>query len=141
MGCYNTAVINAPSDEVWSTLKNFHDMSWAKNVITQLDKVGEKASHEVGAKRILNGGIPETLLSIDDGAKSLTYSIDDGPEAISKDNLEGYVGSITVYSVTDDNTSFVLWTSKWESDKNGGVADFCNPIYRALLQDLKGHFS
>lgn len=141
MGCYNSAVINAPAGEIWDVLKNFHDWSWAKNVITNLEKVGDKSSNEVGAQRILNGGIPETLLSINDAAKSLTYSIDDGPEALSKDNMKGYVGSITVYPVSNSNSSFVLWTSEWESDKSGGVADFCNPIYHALLQDLKSHFS
>ncbi len=141
MGCYNTAVINAPAGEVWNALKNFHDWSWSKNVITSLDIVGDKGPNEVGAKRVLNGGIPETLLSVDEASKSLTYSIDDGPADLSKDNMEGYVGSITVYPVTDDNSTFVLWTSKWEADKSGGVADFCNPIYQALLNDLKSHFS
>ena len=72
---------------------------------------------------------------------TFTYSIDDGPAVVSKDNVTGYVGEVTVYSVSDSDASFVLWTSKWASEKGGGVADFCNPIYHAILQDLKSHFS
>lgn len=70
-----------------------------------------------------------------------TYSIDDGPDIVSKDNVTGYVGEVTVFSVSDSDASFVLWTSKWESEIESGVADFCNPIYHAILQDLKSHFS
>jgi hypothetical protein len=77
---------------------------------------------------------------VDDQLKKFTYSIDDGPAVVSKDNVEGYLGEVTVFSVSNNDTSFVLWTSKWESEKEGGVAEFCNPIYHALLQDLKEYF-
>ncbi len=141
MGCYNSIVIDAPADKVWDVLKNFHDLSWSKNVITKVDTVGEKASNEVGAKRILNDAFHETLRSVDEQLKKFTYSIDDGPAVVSKDNVEGYLGEVTVFSVSNNDTSFVLWTSDWASAKEGGVAEFCNPIYHALLQDLKEYFS
>ena len=63
MGCYNSIVINKPADEVWKAFKDFHDLSWAKNVITKVDKVGGKSLNEIGAKRILNDAFHETLLS------------------------------------------------------------------------------
>ena len=141
MGCYNSVVIKAPADKVWSVLKNFHDLSWSKNVITKVDVIGDKANNEIGSKRILNDAFHETLLSLNEDAKNFTYSIDDGPAVISKDNVEEYVGVVTVFPVTADDSSFVLWTSQWASAKEGSVADFCNPIYHAILQDLKGHFS
>ncbi len=141
MGCYNSIVIDKPANEVWKAFKDFHDFSWSKNVITKVEKIGDKSTNEIGAKRILNDAFHETLLSYDDAAKNLTYSIDDGPDVMSKDNVKGYVGEVTVFSVTENNSSFVLWTSKWESAKTEGVADFCNPIYYGLLQDLKSSFS
>ena len=141
MGCYNSIVIDTPADKVWDVLKNFQDLSWSKNVITKVDIVGDKAQNEVGAKRILNDAFHETLRSVDEQSKKFTYSIDDGPAVVSKDNVEGYIGEVSVFSVSNNDTSFVLWTSEWESEKEGGVADFCNPIYHALLQDLKAHFS
>lgn len=141
MGCYNSVVINAPADEVWDALKNFHDLSWSKNVVNKVEIVGNKTSNEIGAQRILNDAFHETLRSFDNEAMRFTYSIDDGPAAVSKDNVEGYVGKVTVFPVSENNSSFVLWTSKWESTKEGGVAELCNPIYHGLLQDLKSNFS
>ncbi len=141
MGCYNSIVIESPADEVWSVLKSFHDLSWSKNVVSNVEVIGDKSADEVGAKRILNEAFHETLLSLDNSARKFTYSIDDGPAVVSKDNVEGYVGEVTVFSVSNNNTSFVLWTSDWASEKEAGVADFCNPIYHALLQDLKEHFT
>ena len=42
--------INAPISDVWSRLDNFHDFSWAPNVITSVDKVGDVNGDKVGAK-------------------------------------------------------------------------------------------
>lgn len=141
MGCYNSVVVNASAENVWSVLSNFHDLSWAKNVISKVDIVGDKSAKEVGAKRILNNAFHETLRALDEKSKTLTYSIDDGPAAVSKDNVEEYIGKIKVYQITDNNTSFVEWSSSWKSAKDDNVATFCNPIYYAILQDLKNHFS
>lgn len=141
MGCYNSAVIDAPVDKVFDTLNNFHDLSWSKNVITKVDVIGEKGAHEIGAKRVLNDAFHETLLSVNSKNKSFTYSIDDGPGPVSKSNVDGYVGEVSVIPITENNTSLVIWESNWKSTKDGGVADFCNPIYHAILQDLKSHFS
>jgi hypothetical protein len=138
MSCYNSTVIAAPADEVWKALSNFHDMSWSTNVIENLE--GEGDPSEAGAKRVLNGVFFETLISCDDAERTLTYSIDDGPDAVSKDRVQGYVGEVRVFPVTADDTTFVLWTSKWDWCE-GGVEEFCNPIYRALLQDLQQHFA
>ncbi len=141
MGCYNSIVINAPASDVWQILKNFHDLSWSKNVVSKVEIVGDKKSSEIGAKRILNEAFHETLVSCDEDAMQFTYSIDDGPDVVSKDNVEGYLGEVKVFPVSADNTSFVVWKSKWKAAKKDGVADFCNPIYHAILQDLKLHFS
>ena len=35
MGCYNSCVVSAPVDRVWTALRDFHDMSWAPQVITR----------------------------------------------------------------------------------------------------------
>ena len=136
MACCNSAVVDAPADEVWATLRDFHDMSWAPNVVESLDKVDEHAGTQIGARRVLNGGIRETLLALDDNARSIRYSIDDGPGAISKENVQGYIGEVRVFRVTDSNGTFVLWTSSW-SGGGTGTQEFCDPIYRALLGDLQ----
>jgi hypothetical protein len=36
-------------------------------------------------------------------------------------------------------TTFVEWSSSW-SESEGGVAEFCNPIYQGLLAALQKRF-
>jgi hypothetical protein len=140
MGCLNSAVIPAPVDKVWAALRDFHNLDAFPNVVTKLDKVGEASGTQVGAKRVLNDAFHETLVGLDDKARVLRYSIDDGPEATSKDNVSGYVGEVRVFPVTDSDQSFVQWSSSWDHS-GGGVAEFCTPIYQVLLGDLKSTFS
>jgi len=47
MGCYNSIVIDAPAEKVWDVLRNFHELSWARNVITKVEIVGDKPFYEV----------------------------------------------------------------------------------------------
>lgn len=54
MGCYNSIVIDAPADQVWEKIRNFHDLSWAAGVIEKCEAVGGIPATQIGAKRILN---------------------------------------------------------------------------------------
>ena len=140
MGCYNSTVIHAPASDVWALFQNFHDMSWAEGVITKIEPIGNSAGHEIGAKRILNDAFHETLRVLDDENRTIEYSIDDGPDAVSKENVQGYIGKVRVLPVTDDGATFVEWSSSWAGGGEG-TEEFCNPIYRALLDALKNHLS
>jgi carbon monoxide dehydrogenase subunit G len=126
--------INAPVNAVWRAIRDFHDMSWAPNVITHVEKVGEKSGNEIGAVRILNGVFHETLQSLDDDAMTLTYSIDDGPSPVSKDEVSNYIGKVAVEPAGESTR--VEWTSSWEKNDDAGY-EFCHPIYVALLNDMK----
>jgi len=138
--CYNSTVVAASADDVWKTIRNFHDLGWGAPVITSLDKVGDAASDQPGAGRVLNGLFHETLISLDDENHTFSYSIDDGPEPVSKSSVSNYVGSVRLCPVTDNGTTFVEWTSKYESADPAAVGEFCNPIYVALLDALKKHY-
>ena len=37
---YQTAVINVPVDQVWSKIKNFHDLSWGAAVVENVKRWG-----------------------------------------------------------------------------------------------------
>lgn len=139
MGCCNSAVIPAPVDQVWARLRDFHDLSAFPSVVERVDKVGPAAGTQIGARRVLNGVFHETLLALDDEARVLRYRIDDGPGPVARGKVAGYVGEVRAFPVTDGNTTFVLWTSRWDAS-DGGVAELCDPIYRALLNDLKASF-
>ena len=142
MGCYNATVLNAAPDTVWEALRDFHDLSWSSNVVEDVTPVGDVAGTEVGAKRILNNAFHETLHVLDDDARYLKYSIDDGPGPVAKDAVSDYFGEVRVLSVTvpeNPEQSVVVWESSWASGSEE-VHDFCDPIYHALLTDLKSHF-
>ena len=132
--CYNKIEIKAPVNKVWDTIKDFHDLSWAPDVVPSVGKVGDKNGNEIGAKRILNGVFHETLTELDPGSFSFAYSIDDGPGPVAKDAVSNYTGRVKV--TASDAGCMVEWSSTFESENENEVADFCNPIYMALLNAL-----
>ena len=135
--CYNSTVVNSPIEKVWRTIMNFHDMSWGSDVITKVEAVGNKDGTEVGSKRILNDAFHETLVSIDEHSFTFSYSIDDGPEPISKSSVSNYIGVVKLFPITDSNSTFIEWSSSYESAADNDVGDFCNPLYAGLLASLK----
>ena len=119
--CYNSAVINAPSQIVWEKIRNFHDLAWAAGVVTKTAVVGDLKGDEIGAKRILNDVFHETLLSLDDEDRTFSYRIDDGPGPVAKDAVKNYVGAVRVLPITENNTTFVEWQSTYESADDRAV--------------------
>jgi hypothetical protein len=126
--------IKAPADKVWKTIRDFHDLSWAPNVVTGVDVVGDKPGDKPGAGRVLNGAFHETLRTLDDTGMTFTYSIDDGPSPVSKDDVNNYVGRVLVEHMATGTR--VEWSSSWQQNDDA-AHDFCHAIYVALLDDMK----
>lgn len=138
---YQSTVVNASLEDVWNRVSDFHDLSWAPEVISKCEKVGDSGGREVGAKRVLNDAFHETVTRVDAGAHVLEYSIDDGPSPVSPGEVSNYLGVISLKPVTmnDAPATFVEWSSAWDSDSEEAV-DFCHGIYVALLNSLKASF-
>jgi len=132
-------VIDAPIADVWSRFSDFHDFSWAPNVMTQVDKVGSIDGGSPGAKRILNSAFHETLIEINNDEHSLKYSIDDGPSPVSKEEVDNYVGVVRLSPAEDSSGTLVEWSSSWDSKVDDAV-EFCHGIYVALLGELAKSF-
>ena len=128
--------INAPVEKVWDVISDFSDMSWSPNVITGLQVVGKAGGKEIGAGRVLNNAIHETLISIDNAQRTFSYTIDDGPSPISKNEVANYVGTVKVQPAADGNGTLVEWSSKWENNDEA-AHEFCHGVYLALLDDMK----
>ena len=133
--CYVKIEINVSIDVVWVTINDFHDLSWAPDVVSSVTKVGDKSGSEIGAQRILNGVFHETLTALDPRSYAFSYSIDDGPGPVASDAVSDYKG--TVKLTATDRGCLVEWSSVFQSENENEVADFCNPIYAALLGALK----
>lgn len=137
---YQSTIVDAPAEEVWSVLRDFHDMSWAPDVIESCEALGASSGDEPGARRRLNGAFEETLRELSDPDRRLRYSIDDGPSPVSADDVSDYVGTVRVHPVTDRDAAFVEWSSRWDGNDEE-AEEFCHGIYVALLQELKEHFA
>jgi len=133
-------VVDAPVAEVWTRFVDFHDLSWAPNVISSVEKVGDIDGGTPGAKRILNDAFHETLIEVNGDEYSLRYSIDDGPSPVSRDEVADYVGVVSLKPSGDGSGTLVEWTSSWESRSDDAV-EFCHGIYVALLGELAKSFA
>ena len=136
---YQSITVPAAADDVWATLRNFHDLSWAPDVIESCEAVGDAAATQVGAQRILNGAFEETLQSISDTDRTLQYSIDEGPSPVSSDEVSEYIGRIDVRPISLEGGTFVEWSSSWDA-KTEEAVDFCQTIYVSLLNALQAHY-
>jgi len=135
-----STVIDAPIADVWSRFDNFHDLSWAPGVITDVQKEGNIDGSSVGAKRVLNNAFYETLIEKNNDEYWLKYTIDNGPSPISKDEVSNYIGIVKLSNTGEGGATLVEWTSSWESESDGAV-DFCHGIYVALLGELSKSFN
>ena len=133
-------VVDAPVADVWTRFVDFHDLSWAPNVISSVEKVGDIDGGTPGAKRILNDAFHETLIEVNGDEYSLRYSIDDGPSPVSRDEVADYVGVVSLKPSADGSGTLVEWTSSWESRSDDAV-EFCHGIYVALLGELAKSFA
>ncbi len=132
---YQSNTINAPIEKVWQSIRNFHDMSCAPNVISSCEAVGSKSGTEIGARRILNGSFHETLLVLDDDRYFLRYAIDEGPEPVSAPVVTNYIGEIKLTPVTMQDSTLIEWSSSWISDEDDAIS-FCHNIYAAVMGDM-----
>ena len=134
-----STIVNAPIADVWSRFSDFHDLSWASDVLSQVDKVGDIDGGSPGAKRILNGAFHETLIEINHDEYFLKYSIDDGPSPVSKEEVDNYVGVVRLSHSEESADTLVEWASSWDCNVDDAV-EFCHGIYVALLGELSKSF-
>lgn len=137
---YQSRIIDAPIDEIWSRIRNFHDLSWAPSVVTRVEAVGDRRFDEVGARRVLNDAFHETLIELDEAAYRLEYSIDEGPSPVSSKEVSKYRGVVQLSPAPNGQGTLVEWSSSWDADSEEAVP-FCSGIYGALLDELKNEFS
>ena len=133
--CFNKIEISAAPQKVWDTISNFHDLSWAPEVVESLEKIGSASGDEAGAARLINGVFKETLTAIDSAGLTFTYSMDDGPGPVAAGAVDNYIGVVKISE--SGGGALVEWNSTFESANENEVEELCNPIYQALLTALK----
>ncbi|MDT8449530.1 MAG: SRPBCC family protein [Wenzhouxiangellaceae bacterium] len=138
MACFNSTVINAPVDQVWKTLRDFHNLDWGTSIVERCEPQGKAHPAEPGAGRRLNDAIAETLVALDDLERRLAYRIEDDSALPDGLRLNGCISEVRAIPVTGDNTTVVTWSSRWDSAQ-GDAQGFLDTVYKALLADLRNH--
>jgi hypothetical protein len=136
---YNSIIVPAPIEQVWSRINDFHDFSWAPSLIASCEKVGCGGGSSVGARRLLNGVFLDTLIAYSRIERRLVYSMDEGPSPVSSREIQSYVGDFHLLPVTAANTTFAEWSGAWEGGGEAAVP-YMNDVYRSLLADLAASF-
>jgi hypothetical protein len=136
---YNSIIVPAPVEQVWSRISNFHDFSWAPSLVMACEKVGEGDGRTVGTRRRLNGVFLDTLIAYSAIEKRIMYSLDEGPSPVSSKEIRNYIGDLQLLPITSGNMTFAQWSASWDS-ANAAAVKYMNDVYRALLADLAAEF-
>jgi len=137
---YQSIVVDCPTSQVWRVVRNFHNLEWAKGVIDGFEVIGEGVADQIGARRSLNGVFCEELLELSDLTRTLKYQIYDGPSPLSPAEVSNFIAVVHIKSITENNTSFVEWSARWNGEDLGDVAqNFCGEIFVELLKKLREH--
>lgn len=134
-----TAVIDAPVDEVWRILRDFNSHhAWHPAIATSRIEDGHPAD-QVGAVRaftLADGGfLREQLISLDDRARTFSYCLLEAPLP-----LFGYVATVTLRPVTDTGQTFWKWESRFRTTpaRETELRDLvANGIYLAGMRALE----
>jgi len=112
---YTSSVINAPSDRLWATIRDFNALPKWQPAIAESRIEGNEPADKVGCVRdftLKDGGrIRGRLLALSDFDLSCTYSILESPMGVTN-----YVATLKLTPVTDGNRSFAEWSAEFECD-------------------------
>ena len=122
-----SAVINAPIDKVWATMRDFNGLpQWHPGFSRSHIEAGLRAD-AVGCIRnfdIADGGgtIRERLLALSDPDYTMTYSILDAPLPVAD-----YVATLKLYPITVGNKTLGTWSAEFRVTE-GREADVVDRI-------------
>lgn len=139
---YASAVVPAGAADVWHLVRDFAGLPGWHPAIAASELISGTAT-EVGAVRrltVADGGIVvERLVALDDGDRSYTYEILEGPFAVRR-----YVSTVRVTPVTDSGHAFVEWWSEYDADSRDEdelSALFADGVYAAGIAALRERFT
>ena len=122
-----SAVINAPVDKVWATMRDFNGLpEWHPGFSRSHIEAGLRGD-TVGCIRnfdIAGGGgtIREKLLMLSDADFTMTYSILDAPLPVAD-----YVATLKLYPITVGNKTLGTWSAEFRVTE-GREADVVDRI-------------
>jgi carbon monoxide dehydrogenase subunit G len=114
-------VVNASPDATWSIVRHFHGLhEWMPGIDDLVSEGDDRVLSMMGMS------VRERLVSLDDAARAITYSIVDGVP------IESHEATITV--VEEGDGCRVLWSVTATPDEMAGMM---SGIYQQALEPLK----
>ena len=139
---YVSSVVNAPTDRVWSVVRDFDALpDWVPNVVDSRIEGGGPPDRIgcVRAFRMADGArLRERLLALSDYDYACTYAILDSPMPVTD-----YVATLRLFPVTDGNRTFAEWSARFEcppGEVTRLVDDIGRGVFQAGLDSLKSRF-
>lgn len=140
---YTSSVIEAPSADVWSRVRDFNALPrWHPSIRESRIEDGQP-SDQVGCIRdfrLQNGDrIREQLLGLSDYDLFCTYSILESPMP-----LTDYIATLRLTPITDGNRTFGEWSAEFECATDVAeelVSNIGQNVFQVGFDALKRHFS
>jgi Polyketide cyclase / dehydrase and lipid transport len=139
---YASAVLPVTAERVWEYLRDFGNIAeWHPGVAS--GEMEEGTGDRVGGVRRLTGPggelFRERLVAMDDGERSYTYDMLEGPFPV-----RFYRSTLRVTPVTDSGHAFVEWYAWYDADEKdeaGLTKTFARGVFTAGLAALRERFS
>jgi hypothetical protein len=111
---FTSTVVAAPASEVWALLRDFGAIGSWHPTLPPCEIVNGPADR-VGCTRVfpLAGGHRETLASLDDRNRTLTFTFADNAGGLP---VRDYRSQLTVRPVTVSDHTYVEWSSGFDCD-------------------------
>ncbi|MCE2491848.1 MAG: SRPBCC family protein [Alphaproteobacteria bacterium] len=128
--------LSAPADAVWEAIGKFSTINSWLPPIASCEADGDAVGHMRKLTTVDGAVVYERLDSIDDGARTYSYSITDSPLPLS-----GYQATISV-AEGDGGSSMIHWSSEFDpvGAPEAEVVAVVEGIYQAGFDALKERF-
>ena len=140
---YSSAVIPAPLEQVWPSIRDFAGIARWHPAIDNGELIRGATGFEIGAQRRLTlgdgGVVVEQLVSLDDRFHSLTYEILESPFPVRR-----YISTVRLAPVTATGQTFGEWWVDFDAEASdeGQLVDlFANGVFGAGLAALGERFA
>lgn len=138
---WTSRVIKAPAPDVWAIMRNFSGMGAWHGDITKMHMKKQARPDKISAVRDFyfgTGHLNEELLHLNEMQRSFSYRI-------TKSELPwiNYVSGPRLWSVTDNNTTFGVWTGDWQAspqDDLNLMPNTENNVYQRAFAELENNF-
>ena len=142
MRSYYSAVIGAPAERVWATVRDFNGLAtWFSPAVSSSEIEDGRAGDQVGAvRRFLLGEttVRETLRAHSDVERRYDYEF--APPAPFP--VTGYVSTLRVTPVTEGDIAFLEWWADFDcavAEQEHWRAFFAAEVFKPAVDALKDH--